>query len=649
MHDCGKHRSRDLSRIQIDNDARMPILQLRYPLAALLIAAGCSGSPTADDPDGETTADSSLSLPDGLRIAPGAVDLGIVEIGQHGTAQVQVTNTGLLPVWLEPRTVSAGFTVDDDCGRVLRRRASCTVTVGFSPEAQGDVTGTLTIASLVQRHRVALTAGGGRRVTVALAGPGAGHITSTPAGIDCGTTCSALFTGDVTLTATAGDGSRFVSWSAPCGATADAECALPADAASATATFAAAGTQQVSVNVAGQAPGFLYVDDLDGDQPMTPCPQPCTVYVPAGHEVQLLGFTPSTFGGWTGCAVPNADPHTCDLGSVTSDVSPTVTFNRDEREVATLLPAKDVLGLAFTPDDDLLVATVDGITRMTLSGTVVWSVAVPGGARDIVTDAAGHIYGGFVFTRGLFALDSTGATLWTRNDIPRSGWRDTQFQSTVAASPDGTVIAAHLSDGAWVVDGNGVDRFTVHGVSGDGMAVAPDGTVAVGKESDQIPGIPAAARFTATGVALDDIEEVPGDFCQSWIYDASNALYTLNTSFSLATTARILPDTSVVFTDIEDEDSFGIPAGAAIAVDSLGDAVFARWLVGFGSATGLRLKVLSPAGKTVWTHDKVPEDRFDIVSDGITIDQLTTDNNRHIAVAGDWNLGTPWIQIYAMP
>ncbi len=52
-------------------------------------------------------------------------------------------------------------------------------------------------------------------LSVSKAGPGSGTVTSSPAGIDCGATCSAAFvTGtSVTLTATVNPGSTFVGWS----------------------------------------------------------------------------------------------------------------------------------------------------------------------------------------------------------------------------------------------------------------------------------------------------------------------------------------------------------------------------------------------------------------------------------------------------
>jgi len=55
-------------------------------------------------------------------------------------------------------------------------------------------------------------------LTVNIQGDGSGTLVSDPAGIDCGPVCSADFgEGElVTLTATAGSGSKFAGWSGAC-------------------------------------------------------------------------------------------------------------------------------------------------------------------------------------------------------------------------------------------------------------------------------------------------------------------------------------------------------------------------------------------------------------------------------------------------
>lgn len=76
------------------------------------------------------------------------------------------------------------------------------------------------------------------QLTVALAGGGSGTVTSAPAGINCGQTCSANFnTGStVTLTAAPATGMAFAGWSGAC--TGTSTCTVTVNtAASATATF----------------------------------------------------------------------------------------------------------------------------------------------------------------------------------------------------------------------------------------------------------------------------------------------------------------------------------------------------------------------------------------------------------------------------
>jgi len=57
-----------------------------------------------------------------------------------------------------------------------------------------------------------------KTVEVTRSGPGSGTVTSSPAGIDCGSTCSAIFsTGtNLTLSAEADDDSNFNGWAGPC-------------------------------------------------------------------------------------------------------------------------------------------------------------------------------------------------------------------------------------------------------------------------------------------------------------------------------------------------------------------------------------------------------------------------------------------------
>ena len=83
------------------------------------------------------------------------------------------------------------------------------------------------------RYRVSGT------LTVARRGSGSGSVTSSPAGINCGPTCSAKFAiVPVTLTATPASGSSFTGWAGACSGTGSCTVTMGADR-TVTATFAA--------------------------------------------------------------------------------------------------------------------------------------------------------------------------------------------------------------------------------------------------------------------------------------------------------------------------------------------------------------------------------------------------------------------------
>jgi endo-1,4-beta-xylanase len=104
-------------------------------------------------------------------------------------------------------------------------------------------------------------AGGASSLTIAKAGTGTGSVTSTPAAIDCGSVCSAAWTGGatVTLTATAATGSSFSGWSGACSGT-TATCVLSMTASqTATATFDRDGGP-ISINAGGSEAGTFVAD-----------------------------------------------------------------------------------------------------------------------------------------------------------------------------------------------------------------------------------------------------------------------------------------------------------------------------------------------------------------------------------------------------
>lgn len=89
----------------------------------------------------------------------------------------------------------------------------------------------------------------GISLTVIRAGSGSGTVTSSPSGINCGSTCSATFTSGavVTLTATAASGSTFAGWNGAC--TGMGGCTVSMTASrNVTATFNTTGTGGTCAN-----------------------------------------------------------------------------------------------------------------------------------------------------------------------------------------------------------------------------------------------------------------------------------------------------------------------------------------------------------------------------------------------------------------
>jgi hypothetical protein len=155
---------------------------------------------------------------------------------------------------------------------------------------------------------------------------GSGNVSSSPAGIDCGSTCSAeLEEGDVTLTESAGVGSEFAGWS---GCDSEEEggkkCIVTLDEAKAvTATFneaVAPNEFPLSVSKAGTGSGTVTSSPAGIN-----CGSTCSAEFEEG-EVVSLSTTPasgSTFAGWSGACTGTG---ACEV-TITEAASVTATFN----------------------------------------------------------------------------------------------------------------------------------------------------------------------------------------------------------------------------------------------------------------------------------------------------------------------------------
>jgi endoglucanase len=165
------------------------------------------------------------------------------------------------------------------------------------------------------------TSGGTFALSVTRAGAGSGTVTSSPAGINCGSTCSASYNSGVTvtLTAAAASGSSFAGWSGACTGTGACTVSMTATRA-VTASFNAASSFSLAVTRAGTGTGTVTSSPTGIN-----CGSTCTANFASGTAVTLsaAAASGSAFAGWSGACTGTS---TCAL-SMTAPRNVTATFN----------------------------------------------------------------------------------------------------------------------------------------------------------------------------------------------------------------------------------------------------------------------------------------------------------------------------------
>ena len=171
-------------------------------------------------------------------------------------------------------------------------------------------------------------------LTVTKAGVGLGTVTSSPAGIDCGTTCSFAFTSgtSVTLTATPAAGSTFGGWNGSgCSGTGTCTVVMSANR-SVTATFNAVPSI-LTVNKAGTGTGTVTSSPAGIN-----CGNACSAAsasFPTGSSVTLTATASagSIFVGWSGGGCSGTGTCTTVMTTnqtvvATFNLAPTLTVNK---------------------------------------------------------------------------------------------------------------------------------------------------------------------------------------------------------------------------------------------------------------------------------------------------------------------------------
>jgi uncharacterized repeat protein (TIGR01451 family) len=205
------------------------------------------------------------------------------------------------------------------------------------------------------------------QVKITKTGSGTGKVTSSPAGIDCGNTCTFLFNKDsqVTLSAAPDAESKFTNWSGACIGPAPT-CTLTLNASkSVTAVFdAKAGPFTLKITRAGSARG-LVTSEPAGIR----CGSTCSFVFSANTQVKLtananLGHT---FASW---------------GSACSGTTTTCTVTMDASKSVTA---------TFSVTTDLLITKADSPDPASSSTNITYAINVtnegPGNATGVrVTD-----------------------------------------------------------------------------------------------------------------------------------------------------------------------------------------------------------------------------------------------------------------------
>lgn len=285
-------------------------LLLAFALAGLALVAACAveDPSSSEDETGERTA----------QLAEGKLAGPVVSIIKNGSGGGWVYST---PAAIDcSPTCSASVPV----GTVLVLTAVPAASSSFGGWNGGGCTGTGTCTITVTGD---VTIGANFQwnfypLTVSKSGFGSGTVTSSPAGINCGTACSTQIRHGsfVSLTATAASGSLFTGWSGACTGTGTCGFTMTA-AASVTAHFAPANPI-VSVMKTGSGGGWVFSSPAAIN-----CSPTCTAAVPYGTVLTLnaSAVAPSSFAGWSLTSCPGTGPCTF---TVTNDITIGARFTR---------------------------------------------------------------------------------------------------------------------------------------------------------------------------------------------------------------------------------------------------------------------------------------------------------------------------------
>lgn len=264
-------------------------------------------------------------------------------------------------------------------------------------------------------------------LTVTSSGNGAGSVTSTPAGINCGGQCSAEFDEGtlITLHATSEAGSTFVGWSGGT-CTGTEECTFTVTSElTVQALFAL--NNSVVVTIAGNGVGTV-VSSPNGID----CPGDCSEAYGPGQTITLTATagTESVFTGWSGGACTGTG--TC---TVTSDAAVGIVATFALKQY-TLTVTKGGNGAGTVTSNPAGISCGSTCTANYDSGTSITLVPTASTGSTFVGWSGGGCSGTGTCTVTMTTAKSVTAT-FTLNQYALTVTRDGNGAGTVTSNPNG--------------------------------------------------------------------------------------------------------------------------------------------------------------------------------------------------------------------
>jgi len=484
------------------------------PATALDVLQGvtgdCSTSPCTLAMDAPKSATASfLPTPGSLEVVlpagGAALDFGARQVGTGGasaTQTIRIRNNGGTPTGALDTTITgagaSGYTaVTDGCdGLMLGVGLTCDIAVRFNPTAVGEQAAVVTVRDTVSGGAQGVTTTGTGTGVVTVTKTGNGSIASTPAGVSCGTSCSASFAAPpVSLTATADPGWIFDSWGGACTAAGTATtCSLTLAGASTSvsATFRPLYTLTVTPSGSGSvtsAPAGIT------------CGADCTEAYVTGTSVTLTAEPAPGYEvyAWTGTgAVCNASQRTCTV-SMTQNRNVNVEF----RLLRTLGVTVNGSGTGTITGSGINCASGStGTCAVQLfDGTSVTLTETPGsaalGTRHLFTTWGGDCTTAGTATTCTFTMSAARAVTATFT-------RQWQLTLTVG-SINGAMGTVAATPGTFSCTSGSCTQFFDAGTNLTVTATAAPGT-------NEIQGVTGACSATPCSVIMDAAKTVTGTF-----------------------------------------------------------------------------------------------------------------------------------------